>query len=81
LKLKRNPFTGPEPDHLIGDRDTKTLKMSTVDGKSIPEGVVVTMICNIDSVGMTQLAFEIAKNFEAVKFQNNAYKVSKVYLC
>jgi hypothetical protein len=55
--------------------------MSTVDGKSIPEGVVVTIICNIDGVGMTQLAFEIAKNFEAVKFQNNAYKVSKVFLC
>ncbi len=55
--------------------------MSTVDGKSIPEGVVVSIICNIDGVGMTQLAFEIAKNFEAVKFQNNAYKVSKVFLC
>ncbi len=48
--------------------------------KQVPEGVVVAIICNIDSVGMTQLAFEIAKKFESVQFEQ-AYGVKKVYLC
>ena len=48
--------------------------------KQIPDGVVVAIICNIDSVGMTQLAFEIAKKFESVQFEQ-AYGVKKVFLC
>ena len=49
--------------------------------KVSPDGVVVALICNIDSIGMSQLALEIAKNFEALKFENNAYNVRKVFLC
>ena len=49
--------------------------------KTSPDGVVVAMICNIDSVGMSQLALEIAKTFEGLKFENNAYNVRKVFLC
>ena len=48
--------------------------------RQLPEGVVVSMICNIDGVNMTQLALEIAKNFENVKF-DSAFRVQKVYLC
>jgi hypothetical protein len=39
------------------------------------------MICNLDRVGLSQLALEIAKNFESLKFENNAYNVRKVFLC
>ena len=68
---------GPESDHFADD--AKLMKMAN-GVKKIPEGVVVAMICNIDSVGMTQLALEIAKNFENVKFES-PYRVQKVYLC
>ena len=47
----------------------------------VPDGVVVALICNIDSVGMSQLALEIAKTFEDLIFENSAVNVRKVYLC
>ena len=71
---------GPEPDHQVGDNDASVIQMSTKT-KASPDGVVVALICNIDSIGMSQLALEIAKNFEALKFENNAYNVRKVFLC
>ena len=70
-------ISGPESDHFV--EDAKVVKMTDME-RQLPEGVVVSMICNIDGVNMTQLALEIAKNFENVKF-DSAFRVQKVYLC
>ena len=48
----------------------------------LPEGVVVSIICNTSNVGMTKLALDIAKVFETLRpATEHPYRVQKVYQC
>lgn len=48
----------------------------------VPEGVVVTIICNTSSVGLSKLALDIAKVFETLRpAVEGPYRVQKVYQC
>ena len=48
----------------------------------LPEGVVVSIICNTSNVGMTKLALDIAKVFETFRpATEHPYRVQKVYQC
>ena len=48
----------------------------------IPQGVVVAIVCNMQSVGLSQLAINVAKLFETLPpAHNQAYRVRKVEDC
>ena len=48
----------------------------------VPEGVVVSIICNTDNVGLTKLALSIAKDFEMLRpAVDGPYRVQKIYQC
>ena len=49
--------------------------------KTIPKGVVVAIICNMQNVGLFKLAQDVAKTFEKLPVNENQYKVRKLYHC
>jgi serine beta-lactamase-like protein LACTB len=53
---------------------------TTGDSMLPPQGVVVAVLCNMQGVGLTEMALAIAKEFEAVK-EKGPYRVQKVYQC
>jgi len=46
----------------------------------LPKGVVVAILCNMQGVGLNQLAADIAKCFEGLEVEKPA-KVLKIYQC
>lgn len=48
-------------------------------GPPPPDGIVVAMICNMESVGLSATAREVAKAFEPLRRTDEAYRVQKVY--
>merc|ERR1712013_914187 len=46
----------------------------------LPQGVVVAILCNMQGVGLNQLAVEIAKCFEGLEVEKPV-KVQKIYQC
>ena len=81
LILPRSPKS--ESIKTIKDSTERNPKLDT--GKSVPhvpEGVVVTIICNTSSVGLSKLALDIAKVFETLRpAVEGPYRVQKVYQC
>ena len=51
------------------------------DVKTVPKGVVVAIICNMQNCGLSKLAQDVAKIFEKVPVQETNYKVRKLYQC
>ena len=48
----------------------------------VPEGVVVTIICNTSNVSLSKLALDVAKIFETLRpASDGPYRVQKVYQC
>ena len=45
-----------------------------------PKGVVVAILCNMQGVGMSELAYKIAQEFKGLG-ANAPYRVQKVYQC
>ena len=48
--------------------------------ESPPQGVVVAIICNLQNVGLSKLALDVAKTFENIQ-KPPAHRVRKVYEC
>ena len=60
----------------------KNIDMSSKCPSRLPEGVVVSIICNTSDVNLTKLALDIAKVFETLRpATENPYRVQKVYQC
>ena len=58
-------------------------RKSTSDGPNKdapPSGVVVAIICNMQNVGLTKLALDVAKSFEGIQ-KTSAQRVRKIYEC
>ena len=56
-------------------------RKSTDNSKnSPPSGIVVAIICNMQNVGLTKLALDVAKNFEGIQ-KTSAQRVRKIYEC
>ena len=76
-----------EPFMNTGTKDaeksnSKNIDMSSKSPSRLPEGVVVSIICNTSDVGLTKLALDIAKVFETLRpATENPYRVQKVYQC
>ena len=67
---------------LIYPRKKDTSAKSSDTSLQIPQGVVVAIICNMQSVGLSQLAINVAKLFETLPpAHNQAYRVRKVEDC
>ena len=57
-------------------------KKEVLDKNGVPQGVVVAIICNMQSVGLSKLAMDIAKMFETMPpAHNQPYKVRKIEDC
>ena len=62
--------------------NVKIYDVPTQPPSRLPEGVVVSIICNTSNVGMTKLALDIAKIFETLRpAAEHPYRVQKVYQC
>lgn len=46
----------------------------------LPQGVVVAILTNMEGVGLTKLAKEVAKEFEGIQTEG-PYRVQRVYQC
>ena len=67
---------------LIYPRKKDTSAKNSDTSLQIPQGVVVAIICNMQSVGLSQLAINVAKLFETLPpAHNQAYRVRKVEDC
>ena len=67
---------------LIYPRKKDSSAKNSDTSLQIPQGVVVAIICNMQSVGLSQLAISIAKLFETLPpAHNQAYRVRKVEDC
>ena len=47
---------------------------------SPPQGIVVAIVCNLQNVGLSKLALDVAKTFENIP-KPSAQRVRKVYEC
>ena len=73
-------ISNPEPLNGLKDYDkgANNLKIPP----RVPEGVVVTIICNTSNVSLTKVALDIAKIFESLRPTGEGpYRVQKVYQC
>ena len=50
------------------------------NGGRLPQGVVVAILCNLEDVGLSRLASDLAKAFQGID-QEKPVKVQKVYQC
>ena len=50
------------------------------DGDKLPQGVVVAVLCNMQSVGLNKLAADVAAIFQGLDLDKPA-RVHKVYQC
>ena len=76
---ENEPFTNARVDEK---NNTKSVDISSKSPPRLPEGVVVSIICNTSNVGMTKLALDIAKVFETLRpAAEHPYRVQKVYQC
>ena len=46
-----------------------------------PHGVVVSIICNLQSVGLTKLALDIAREFDKELGSEGPVKIQRIYEC
>ena len=46
----------------------------------LPQGIVVAILCNMQNVGMSKLALDVAKIFERLPVPSNGYRVRKIML-
>ena len=51
------------------------------DESNLPQGVVVAIICNLQSVGLLKLATDVAQVFEPLKLMSHEYRVRKIEEC
>ena len=72
-----------KPEQLSGLKDyDKGPGSNSPKIPHVPEGVVVTIICNTSNVGLSKLALDIAKVFEVLRPAGEGpYRVQKVYQC
>ncbi|XP_059087702.1 serine beta-lactamase-like protein LACTB, mitochondrial [Tigriopus californicus] len=64
---------------LICPKERKTEK-GDQNEKGCPQGVVVTILCNLEGVSLTKLAMQIADEFQGLRTEA-PHKVVKVYDC
>ncbi len=65
---------------LILPRREDSTNKTQQSSKALPDGVVVAILCNMHGVGMRDLAYDIAQEFQTLK--TDAYhRVQKVYQC
>ena len=55
-------------------------KASTPTQEAPPRGVVVAILCNMQGVGLRDLAMDIAREFQDLK-TDGPYRVQRVYQC
>ena len=81
LILPRSPKNNSV--NAVKESKDKSLKFDTAKpSPHVPEGVVVTIICNTSSVSLSKLALDIAKVFETLRpTVEGPYRVQKVYQC
>ena len=81
LILPRSPKN--ESMKAVKESTDKCTKIDSAKPSAhVPEGVVVTIICNTSSVGLSKLALDIAKVFETLRPSvEGPYRVQKVYQC
>ena len=66
---------------LIYPRKKEILEKNA-DTIQIPQGVVVAIVCNMQSVGLSNLAMNIAKLFETIPpAHNQVYRVRRIEDC
>ena len=51
-----------------------------VDSSKLPQGVVVSVLCNLQEVGLNKLAADVAAVFQGLDLDKPA-RVHKVYQC
>ena len=72
----------PEPSNNTSKHDDNGNVVNSSKSSQVPEGVVVSIICNTSNVGLTKLALDIAKTFEMLRpAVEGPYRVQKVYQC
>ena len=45
-----------------------------------PNGIVIAIICNLQNVGLSKLALDVAKTFEGIQ-RSPTHRVRKIYEC
>ena len=66
----------------VPKENDKNVKCDTPVTLHLPEGVVVSIICNTSGVSLTKLALDVAKVFETLRpTTEGPYRVQKLYLC
>ena len=66
---------------ILPGKDNNNNNQSNVEETPVTNGVVVAVICNMQGVGFTEMAYGIAKEFENCKGENEAFSIKKVYTC
>ena len=59
---------------------TPTTPIGAAKTPTPPKGVVVAVLCNMQGVGFTRLAEDVARQFSGLK-TDAPFKVQKVYQC
>ena len=66
--------------HITPTQSTAPNAANSTAAPTPPKGVVVAVLCNMQGVGFTRLAEDVARQFSGLK-TDAPFKVQKVYQC
>ncbi len=83
---RRQHFTAFHTGGAVGASSILLIEPTPSNGddepnRPLPSGVVVAILCNLDSVGLLKLAVDLVDEFKGLQTELSSYRVRKVYQC